>query len=134
MSTYDKKNVNITGFQGVPPSRLGFVCKPDMPPHINILFRARPPLEYVPLPPKSNKKPYEGIFGSTKNIIDLFEKNVNEKRIQEDSKRLTKLKNLIKNSEVLNEENKEKLKECKYLILRYLSKRYSYFYFFLILN
>lgn len=32
-------------FSGPPPSKLGFVAKPEMPPHINILFRARPPLE-----------------------------------------------------------------------------------------
>ena len=40
----------------IPPSELGFVCNDEMPPHINMLFRARPPLPYLPMKPKKKKR------------------------------------------------------------------------------
>lgn len=42
-------------FSGPPPSKLGFVAKPDMPPHINILFRARPPLDQMAVSTSAKK-------------------------------------------------------------------------------
>ena len=97
------------------PSMLGFVCKPDMPPHINILFRARPTLEWIPLPKKATKKHYSGIFdpNSNKNVLDLFEKTKPPKAQEEFSKYKLKLKNLVEKIEKNKIENKEKLKECK---------------------
>ena len=124
MTPYDKGNTYFSGFQGVPPSRLGFVCKPDMPPHINILFRARPPLDFVPLPDKGPRRPYEGVFGLNKNILDFFQKTPPEKFIPDESKRILRLKAIIEKIEKHKAENREKLKECKYLNIRCLGRRY----------
>lgn len=115
-------NLFMTGFQGMPPSRLGFVCKPDMPPHINILFRARPPLEYVEKPYEGECRPYEGVIGNYKNLIEMFEKTPHEiKPIETQETR--RLKSIVEKIEKHKAENKEILKECKYLNIRYLGKR-----------
>jgi hypothetical protein len=100
------------GFTGIPPSRLGMVCKPDMPPHINILFRARPPVEFVPRETKPRTRPYEGITFS-ENILDHFEKTDPPKYTPIEDKRVKKLKTIVTNIE----KNKQDLanKECKYL-------------------
>jgi hypothetical protein len=100
------------------PSILGFVCKPDMPPHINILFRARPSLEWVPLPKKPAIKNYSGIFDDEKkNLVDLFEKNKPQNPQIELSKYNTKLKNIIEKNEKNRNINRRKLKECKYFFI-----------------
>ena len=132
MPSFDKNTNNFfSGFQGIPPSRLGFVCKPDMPPHINILFRARPPLEYVPLPDKGKSRPYEGVVGVNKELLDKFEKNMPEKYIPDESKRILRLKTIVDKIEKHKMENREMIKECKYFNIRYLGKRYfPYFYSF----
>jgi hypothetical protein len=113
----------MTGFQGMPPSRLGFVCKPDMPPHINILFRARPPLEYIEKPFEGECRPYEGVFGNFKNLLEMFEKNPAELKPIE-SQETKRFISIVDKIEKHKAENKEKLKECKYLIIRYHGKRY----------
>ena len=60
----------------IPPSELGFVCKPELPPHINILFRARPPLKFLNYPHKGIHRNYTGIFDiNNENIMDRFEKS-----------------------------------------------------------
>jgi hypothetical protein len=104
----------MTGFQGMPPSKLGFVCKPDMPPHINILFRARPPLEFVPRPLKGKCRSFEGVVGNF-DILEMFEKKQNEiQRIETpETKRFI---SIVENLEKHKSENKEKIKQCKYLI------------------
>jgi hypothetical protein len=112
----------ILGFQGVPPSRLGFVCKPDMPPHINILFRARPPLSWVPIPEKRKCPEYSGLLSNSKHIFDKFEKTDPPVRVKTESKRAFKLINTVRSIEDNKALNHEKLKECKYNI-RYLSVR-----------
>jgi len=101
------------------PSILGFVCKPDMPPHINILFRARPNVEWVPLPKKPAVKNYSGIFDSDngKNIIDLFEKTKPQNEQIELSKKNTRIKNIIEKNEKNRNVNRRKLKECKYFFI-----------------
>lgn len=98
------------------PSLLGFVCKPDMPPHINILFRARPALEWIPLPAKTAFKNYTGVFDSNgdKNILDLFEKIIPPRKQEDFSKYSLKLKNIVETIEKNKFLNKEKIKECKY--------------------
>ena len=66
----------------LPPSDLGFVCSPSLPPHINILFRARPPLKFLNIPYKGIRRKYTGIFdnGNSNNILShLFQK---KKKIQ----------------------------------------------------
>ncbi len=127
---HDKNNPYISGFQGVPPSRLGFVCKPDMPPHINILFRARPPLEFVDNPGENKCRPYEGFFKYDFNILDKFEKTQPEKRIPDETKRRKRLRSMIEKIEEHKLINRENSKECKYLIIRYLGKRYFSYIFF----
>jgi hypothetical protein len=133
MPHFDKNNSYFSGFQSIPPSRLGFVCKPDMPPHINILFRARPPLEFVPLPDKVKSRPYEGIFGLNLNggVLEYFQKGQPEKFKPDESKRILRLKSIVENIEKHKADNKEKLKECKWLLnINYLCKRFfAYFYF-----
>jgi hypothetical protein len=120
ISSIDKNNSMIPSFQSIPPSRLGFVCKPDMPPHINILFRARPPLEFVPHPAKGKSRPYEGVFGFRKDLKDLFSKEPPQKHMIDDMKKLNRLKSIVKNTEDHKAENKDKMKECKYLTIKVL--------------
>jgi len=130
-NSFDKHNANVFGgFQGLPPSRLGFVCKPDMPPHINILFRARPPLEYVPLPKKETSRKYDGVLGGGNNILDLFQKNNPEKYIPEGSKRINRLKSIVEKIEKNKAENEVKLQECKYLIFINILVRDNLFFIF----
>ena len=124
MQNFMTNNHFMTGFQGMPPSRLGFVCKPDMPPHINILFRARPPLEYVEKPIKGKCREYEGVIGNFDNILEKFEKSTPELRPTE-SKETKRLKSIVEKIERHKSENKEKLKECKYLNIKCLGKRCS---------
>jgi hypothetical protein len=114
------------------PSLLGFVCKPDMPPHINILFRARPTLEYIPLPKKSSIKNYTGIFdsNSNKNLLDLFEKTPPPKPQEEFSKYKLKLKTMVERIEKNKLINKEKFKECKYLFIIHWYRVINFFCFF----
>lgn len=131
MMHHDKNNPYLAGgVQGVPPSILGFVCKPDMPPHIIILFRARQPLEFNELPDKGKCRPYEGLLGINKEILTKFDTKPPEKYIPDESKRISRLKSIVEKVEQHKMENLEKLKECKYLTIRYLGKRYfSYFLF-----
>ncbi len=129
MSSFDKNNAMMPSFQGVPPSRLGFVCKPDMPPHINILFRARPPLEYVPRPYKGKSRPYEGVFGVLKDVRCLFSKEPPQRHMLDDLKRLNRLKSIVQKTEEHNSENKEKMKECKYYIISILVRDIPLFSF-----
>ena len=101
----------------IPPSELGFVCKPELPPHINILFRARPPLPYVPIPHKGIWRNYTGIFdnGNQKNILSYFEKTSSPPKEEKDSKYVQKLKSIIQNIDKQEELNKQLIKECKYI-------------------
>lgn len=98
----------------LPPSELGFVCKPDLPPHINILFRARPPLPYISLKPREIHRKYTGIFdnGNNINIMSMFEKTPPPKPEVKEPKFILKLKDLVKRLDRQNEINKEKIKEC----------------------
>jgi hypothetical protein len=131
MIPHDKTNPYISDFQGVPPSKLGFVCKPDMPPHINILFRARPPLEFVENSKKGKCRSYEGLLKYGNNLLDRFEKNPPEKHIPDETKRINRLKSMIEKIEEHKLDNKDKIKECKYFNMRYLGKRYfSRFFLF----
>jgi len=101
------------GFMGVPPSKLGFVCKPDMPPHINILFRARPAFEYIKKSKLTPNTPYSGIFDGFRNYIDMFESFDKEKNKPNDASRTKKLFDIVEKSENNKVDNNEKLKECK---------------------
>ena len=47
-----------TSAQKILPSDLGFVCKPELPRHINILFRARLPLRFLNFPHKDIHRKY----------------------------------------------------------------------------
>lgn len=107
-------NLNFNpGFFGIPPSRLGFVCKPDMPPHINILFRARPPLDFIKKPEKQRCRSYDGVNDSFRNYKDLFEKEDPPEVKDQDPSRLRRLKQIVESIEKKKAENREKLKECK---------------------
>ena len=95
----------------IPPSELGFVCKPELPPHINILFRARPPLRFLNYPHKGIHRNYTGIFDSeeNKNILNRFEKEPPkiEKKLPKNVKKIIEI---IKNIEREKERNKERIK------------------------
>jgi hypothetical protein len=127
MQNYNLPNNFLTGFQGMPPSRLGFVCKPDMPPHINILFRARAPLEFVPKPQKGKCRRYDGIYSGNQNLLELFENNKSN-IIPTESKELNRLKGIAEQIEKNKAEIKEKIKQCKNLTIKYLGKRYFPFF------
>ena len=107
---------NLNSNSKIPPSELGFVCKPELPPHINILFRARPPLPFLSKKIKSNTRSYTGVFdnGNSLNILDLFEKPNNnniDKFSIEEPKYIKKLKNMIikmENNKILNKERIKK--------------------------
>ena len=96
----------------IPPSDLGFVCKPELPPHINILFRARPPLKFLKLPHKDIHRNYTGIFdlANNENILSKFEKEPPKNREIKLPKHLKKIIEIIKKIEKQKELNKERLK------------------------
>ena len=112
---------NLNSNSKIPPSELGFVCKPELPPHINILFRARPPLPFLNKKIKSNTRFYTGVFdkGNSLNILDLFDKpnnnNNNNNNFDnfkiEESKYIKKLKNIIIKNENNKQLNKERIKK-----------------------
>lgn len=106
--------LNFNSVPKIPPSELGFVCKPEMPPHINILFRARPPLPYIPLKPKIIRRHYTGVFdnGNSKTILSRFEKTPPPPLEKKEPKYIIKLKNLVERLDRQKEINKEKIKEC----------------------
>jgi hypothetical protein len=103
----------ILGFQGIPPSKLGFVCKPDMPPHINILFRARHPLAWVHLPEKGKCPKYVGMIDSSTSILERFERTEPPIRTKTQNKRNLKLIDKIENIEKNKAFNHEKAYEYK---------------------
>ena len=96
----------------IPPSDLGFVCKPELPPHINILFRARPPLRYLKLPHKGIHRHYSGVFdlANNENILSKFEKETPENKEIKLPKHVTKIIEIIKKIEKQKEIIKEKAK------------------------
>ena len=102
----------------LPPSELGFLCTPSLPPHINILFRARPPLKFVKIPYKGIRRKYTGIFdnGNSDNILSRFEKSSSPPKKEKDSKYIQKLKSIIQRMKNKKEENKKLIKECIYII------------------
>ena len=93
----------------IPPSELGFVCKPELPPHINILFRARPPLRFLNFPFKGIHRNYTGVFDGGENILDKFEKEPQKKEIKL-PKKIVKIIDIIKKLEIEKEMNKERIK------------------------
>ena len=96
----------------IPPSDLGFVCKPELPPHINILFRARPPLRFLNLPYKGIHRNYTGVFdlANNENILAKFEKCPPQNKETKLPKQVTKIIEIIKNIEKQKEINKERVK------------------------
>ena len=96
----------------IPPSDLGFVCKPELPPHINILFRARPPLRFLKLQHKDIHRNYTGVFdlSNNENILSRFEKEPPKNREIKLPKHIKKIIEIIKNIEKQKELNKERLK------------------------
>lgn len=115
----NKLSLIIDGLHGIPPSSLGFVCKPDMPPHINILFRARPPLPYIQIPDKPRYRRYDGVLANDSNLLNKFE-NVTPKREPFVDKSTENLLSIIEKNEKQQIINKERLKECKYFNIKYL--------------
>ena len=83
--------MNDTFVPKVPPSKLGFLCKPDLPPHISILFRARPPLKYHPIEIRGIHRNYTGIFDGNQNILSKFNTEKIEKKKKEVSLRDKKI-------------------------------------------
>jgi hypothetical protein len=49
------------------------VAKQDMPHHLSILFRARPPLEYREPIEKGKCKPLRGLLDGFRDYMNLFE-------------------------------------------------------------
>ena len=101
-----------TFIQKIPPSDLGFVCKPELPPHINILFRARPPLRFLNLQHKDIHRNYTGIFdlANNENVLHKFEKEIPKQKEVKLPKHVTKIIEIIKKIEKQKELNKERVK------------------------
>ena len=101
-----------TFVQKIPPSELGFVCKPELPPHINILFRARPPLRFLNFPHKDIHRNYTGIFdlANNENVLCRFEKEIPKQKEIKLPKHVTKIIDIIKKLEKQKEINKERVK------------------------
>ncbi len=55
------------------PSTLGFVAAQDMPHHLSILFRARPPLDHAQPLEKGKCKPLRGLIDGYRDFLDMFE-------------------------------------------------------------
>jgi U1 small nuclear ribonucleoprotein len=96
----------------IPPSDLGFVCKPELPPHINILFRARPPLRFLNFPHKGIHRHYTGVFDCDNNNMNIFDKFEKETPKKENKlpKHVIKIIDIIKNMEIEKEKNKSRIK------------------------
>lgn len=86
---------------------MGFVCKPDLPPHLNVLFKANKPLPVLNKEPKGKSRRYGGIFESEEQIKNILygdikfdlEKNKNNKYLKiaiENKKNQEELKSKIK--------------------------------------
>ena len=54
------------------PSKLGFSCQTIFPPHVNILFRARPPINYIEPEQKKCRQTYSWVLSHNKNIESIF--------------------------------------------------------------
>jgi hypothetical protein len=104
---------------GVPPSKLGFVCKPDMPPHINILFRSRPGLPFRQIPVKKHKTHYDGMFSNISDYKKLFENSKEVTKSEKEPLYETKIKKIVIKTEKNKRLNNEKLPECKYLVVNF---------------
>ena len=99
----EKRNLNI------PPSTLGFMCRPDLPPHLNFFFKAKPPLEGPPNIEKKNCRRYGGVFeGESQKLKELLysEKSNLEKNSENVNCKYLELAKKIKQNE---EELKEKI-------------------------
>ena len=96
----------------IPPSDLGFVCNPELPPHINILFRARPPLRFLKLPHKDIHRNYTGVFdlANNENILSKFEKEPPKNKEIKLPKHVKKIIEIIKKIEKQKEIKKERAK------------------------
>ena len=96
----------------IPPSELGFVCKPELPPHINILFRARPPIRFLNYPHKDIHRNYTGVFdlANNVNVLSKFEKETPQNKEIKLPKQVTKVIEIIKKIEKQKEINKERAK------------------------
>jgi U1 small nuclear ribonucleoprotein len=68
-------------FHGPPPSMLGFSRNNVFPPHLNILFRARPPLIYLKPVRKRRCKSYDCLRSKSKNWDDIFENGPAPERV-----------------------------------------------------
>lgn len=88
----------IPFYNGPPPSKLGFVAKQEMPPYINVLFRARPPLNYAePCFNKGRRTKYDFVHDGNHDLESIFEEGPPPDRIcqetpQERKERLWKEK------------------------------------------
>jgi hypothetical protein len=85
-------------------------------------------LPWIELPDKGRCRPYEGILGLDKSILERFEKTLPPEKARDESKHIQKLKSIVENMEKHRLENKEKAIECKYIIIRYLGKGYFTFF------
>ncbi|CDW74288.1 u1 small nuclear ribonucleoprotein 70 kda-like [Stylonychia lemnae] len=82
------------------PSTLGFVAKQDMPHHLSILFRARPPLEFAPHNEKGKCKPYTGYFDKHRDYFAMFEDGEPPKK--QEIEKLEVKKERIKREKLVN--------------------------------
>ncbi len=102
---------------GPPPSRLGFQAKMEMPAHINIMFRARPPLEFIKPIPKNRCRPFDPIIDGRREYEALFEEQTDEELKQKDraieSREKQKERAWEEKLKQNLKENAKKLKECK---------------------
>jgi len=99
------------------PSTMGYVFKQDMPHHLSILFRARPPLEYAEPLEKGKCKPITSYFDGHRDYFALFEneeppKKPEIERPMEKRKRMKEMKMM----ENLKKQEEDK-KACKYLLI-----------------
>lgn len=68
-------------FNGPPPSKLGFTAKAELPAHINILFRARPPLDHLETEDKEHRPKYDLIHDGNHDLDQIFEEGPPPERI-----------------------------------------------------
>lgn len=68
-------------FNGPPPSKLGFTAKAELPAHINILFRARPPLDHLETEDKEHRPKYDLIHDGNHDLDQIFEEGPPPERV-----------------------------------------------------
>ncbi len=84
-----------------------------MPPHINILFRARPPLDYMKAEGKKKTFNLDGLFNGFQDYLNRFETKADIYQPEIESTNEKRFMDIVEKTEINRLANNDKMKECK---------------------